>query len=179
MVCSLRLGVGGEPTSHCLQTIVLHPSFSSEATVCPLEVTPGGNFQKCPLCTEGSRLWPLLSTQPSKPMPQCSSPPQLADTAWKSLPWFPWKLGTKDHFQGHGSHSDKATLVHTKPEEESTIENQPQFRERRKLVSKWSGGQEGNRETPTPERNELEHLYPSSEDAGPLGSSGTPVHPFR
>lgn len=39
--------------------------------------------------------------------------PQPADTAWKSLPLFPWKLGSKNHFQRHVSHSDKATLVHT------------------------------------------------------------------
>lgn len=108
---------------------------------------------------------PLLSTHLSKPMPQCSSPTQLADTAWKSLPWLPWKLGTKDHFQGHGSHSDKAMLVHTKAEEETTVENQSQPRERRKLVSKWSGGLEGTREPLASERNKLEHLS-SSEDAG-------------
>lgn len=42
--------------------------------------------------------------------------PQPADTAWKSLPWFPWKLGAKNHFQGHVCHSDKATLVHTNPQ---------------------------------------------------------------
>jgi hypothetical protein len=68
--------------------------------------------------------------------PQCPSPPQPADTAWKSLPWFPWKLGAKNYFQGHVSHSDKATLVHTKPQGKINVENQTQSRERRELVPK-------------------------------------------
>lgn len=142
--CSLWLGVGGEPTSHCSANCC--PSM---ATVDSLEAMHGGHLQNCPLANTTLG----YSTHLSKPMPQYPSLTQLADTAWKSLPWFPWKLGTKDHFQGHGSHSDKAMLVHTKPGEESTVENQSQSRERRKLVLQWSGGQEGTREMLASEKN--------------------------
>lgn len=62
--------------------------------------------------------------------------PQPADTAWKSLPWFPWKLGAKNHFQGHVSHSNKANVVHTNPKEDPTPG-------RRELVPNQRGAERG------------------------------------
>lgn len=130
---SLWLGVrdweGREPTSHCPANLC--PSM---ATANSLEAIQGGNIQKCSLVNTALGYSP--SSAPIRPS-LCLT--QLADTAWKSLPWFPWKLGTKDHFQGHGSHSDKAMLVHTKPGRRPLWRTNPNL-ERRKLVSKWTGG---------------------------------------
>lgn len=129
MVCSLRLGVGGDSTSPRPKPLLFYPSLSLEAAASPsfsLMNILGRELEKVPpLCT----LLDVLAPLQCPPTPACaqgalslrSAPSALAhlqpaDTAWKSLPWFPWKLGAKNHFQGHVSHSDKATLVNTNPQ---------------------------------------------------------------
>lgn len=65
---------------------------------------------------------------------------QPSDTAWGSLPWLPWKLGAKNHFQGPVNHSDTAPLqtqVHP--------QKRPQPRKRRKLVLQARGREEERR----------------------------------
>lgn len=191
MVCSLRLGVGGDPVSPPPQTTAVLslclPRGCSGGPSPSLLSTPRREPAEVPaVCT----LLYVLAPLQCPPIPACArgalslsstlsalAHPQPADTAWKSLPWFPWKLGAKNHFQGHVSHSDKATLVHTNPLGRPGVDPTPGREGSQSLRKEEQKTDCGRNQRGWLQRDNLEHPHVSEEPWAFTAPGGSDLSP--